>query len=610
MIFSSRLKVGTALCLLITSVASAKPGPATQPVPATQSDDSPEAVTAHVLELVRAQHSANGFEGINARQTLDMMGPEAAPAVDGLIKLLDDPKYQGYAAEELGRIGEGAHNAVTPLIHQAKSADGNWNSWVIDALGGIGTDANRCVPLFIEALQKGDHSTQEAAARALVEFGNASKPALPALIQALHSDDERVRDQSCEAIAGQGHDAVQALPVLKEMVKGLNEHSRETQSIADALAAMGKPGLPTLLEMLNSKDENIRGPVYKDLAKLQGDAAPAVPRLIELLKQSDERRFVIRALRCIGTNAMTAVPALMAIAKDSKDDAHESAAHALVAIDPVAAQKAGIKDPDTVYMACINQDPRYYRSRELGMISFGEPMNCVVVWINGDPVDFYTGGGTIMTSLNRYLKPGKNELTFSQPHKMPVFVGVFRAIAGDVEPIGIEAFRGPASAQLAPPLQFDVDRLSPMTARESLQGLSHDTIQREVHQQLGELITLMNAHDGKKAADLLFAGERALSSGDDRTDIDGRADEIVKALSNPGIAAILSEHPIQLLFGKTVVRAYIQLPVSQKEPAPIIRIKQGGKTGGFASILFIAVHGKLVIWEIPGGLGLSISSGK
>jgi len=567
-------------------------------------------VTAHVLELVRAQRGENMLDRMHAEQVLDAMGPDATPAVDALIKLLDDPKLHSDAALELGRIGENARKAVTPLIKHAKTWDGKWNSWAIEGLGGISSDADRCVPLFIEALQKGDGFTQAAAARGLVGFGTASRPAIPAIIAALHSGDDELRDLCCQAIAEQGHDAVQALPVLKEIAKRLNEHSHETESVAGALAAMGKRGLPTLLEMLNSKDVHIRAPVYQNLAKLKGDAAPAVPRLIELLKEKDERRAAIGTLRCIGTNAKEAVPVLMAIAKDSKDDAHESAAHAVVLIDPVAAQKAGIKDPDTVYMACINEDPRYYRSRELGMISSGEPMNCVVVWINGDPVDFYTGGGTIMMSLNRHLKPGKNELTFSQPHKMPVFVGVFRAIAGDVEPVGIEAFRGPASAQLAPPLQFDVDRLSPMTTRESLQGLSHDTIQREVHQQLSDLITLINAHDGKKAADLLFAGERALSSADDRTDIDGRADEIVKALSNPGIAATLSEQPIQLLFRKTVVRAYVQLPVSQKEPAPIVQIKQGGKTGGFASILFIAVHGKLVIWEIPGGLGLSISSGK
>lgn len=355
--------------MLVSSVASAQPGPATKPAPATQYDDSPEAVTAHVLELVRAQQSDKFFDRMHAEQVLDAMGPDATPAVDALIKLLDDPKLHSDAAFELGRIGENARNAVTPLINHAKAGKGKWNSWAIEGLGGISSDADRCVPLFIEALQQGDGATQTAAARGLVEFGTASKPAIPAIIEALHSGDDELRALCCQAIAEQGPDAVQALPVIKEMVKGLNEHSREAESIADALAAMGKPGLPTLLEMLNSKDVHIRGPVYQNLAKLKGDAAPAVPRLMELLKEKDERRAAMGTLRCIGNGAKAAVPALMAIAKDSKDDAHESAAHALVAIDPIASEKAGIKDPDTVYMACINQDPRYYRSRELGMIT-------------------------------------------------------------------------------------------------------------------------------------------------------------------------------------------------------------------------------------------------
>lgn len=85
----------------------------------------------------------------------------------------------------------------------------------------------------------------------------------------------------------------------------------------DALARIGQPALPQLVEALHSQDPNLRRQAAWAIARIGPDAQNAVPDLIAALKDPDAtvRRNAVRALGQIGSPAGKAVPQLIDIAK-------------------------------------------------------------------------------------------------------------------------------------------------------------------------------------------------------------------------------------------------------------------------------------------------------
>jgi HEAT repeat protein len=87
----------------------------------------------------------------------------------------------------------------------------------------------------------------------------------------------------------------------------------EQQLAADALARIGPPAVPMLVQSLRSSDREVRRRACEILMRMGPDAKEAVPELIGLLGDEDEelRRMAATALGRIGPDAGDAVPALM-----------------------------------------------------------------------------------------------------------------------------------------------------------------------------------------------------------------------------------------------------------------------------------------------------------
>jgi HEAT repeat protein len=145
------------------------------------------------------------------------------------------------------------------------------------------------------------------------------------------------------------------------------------KALEDAKEAMrhaGTNALPALLRMLRVKDSlpkaalvwfnkkqniinfRITSDVGWNLAGLQGfsllgtNAQSAVPALIAILNQNTSRQsqsYTIGALSCIGPSAKEAVPTLLRFANDPDPVMRSTAAIVIRQIDPEAAAKAGIK---------------------------------------------------------------------------------------------------------------------------------------------------------------------------------------------------------------------------------------------------------------------------
>jgi HEAT repeat protein len=93
------------------------------------------------------------------------------------------------------------------------------------------------------------------------------------------------------------------------------------ETAADALARIGDPAVPALIDTLHDPDQSIRAHAAQALARMGPKAAPAVPELILALDDPDRevRQGAARALGQIGPDAEEAVPALIKALKDPRN---------------------------------------------------------------------------------------------------------------------------------------------------------------------------------------------------------------------------------------------------------------------------------------------------
>ena len=93
------------------------------------------------------------------------------------------------------------------------------------------------------------------------------------------------------------------------------------ETAADALARIGEPALPALIDTLHDPDHSIRAHAARALARMGPTAAPAVPELIVALDDPDRevRQGAARALGQIGSDAEDAVSALIKALKDPRN---------------------------------------------------------------------------------------------------------------------------------------------------------------------------------------------------------------------------------------------------------------------------------------------------
>jgi hypothetical protein len=283
---------------------------------------------------------------------------------------------------------------------------------------------------LIKALD--DNDTCASAARALGDIGPASKAAVPALARKYQS--------KIDIFAA--------------------------QSIIYALQRIGEPALPTLADAY--KRGGSFGAAGQALKDLGAKAKAAVPTVVEGLesKQAPSRWEATSVLAHIGPEAKAAVPALLKAAKDKDGLVREGAAFALYRIDPEGARQAGISEPPTQYMAFINSQRTYFEEETLGFSSGGQLHGKVVLWVNGNPIKTFEGGGS-MFPLDQWLRPGKNELSVSGLRVGTVYVLVAKHQAMNFQGVvGKREFPGPGAKTPDVPLVFETENLPKPPRRE------------------------------------------------------------------------------------------------------------------------------------------------
>ncbi len=243
------------------------------------------------------------------------------PRVQAALELWrgDDPKIRIQALRKLGLMGPQAASAVPALVPGLSDRDPRLRKKTADVLRSIGPPARQAVSTLLAALNDPEADVRAASAWALQAIKPDAKAVMPTLVAHLHARPDRRCYVVVYAIAALGEPAV---PVLIDL---LRDDDPETRQVAGyALSGMGRAArssIPALLKALRLPDRRTREYVARALARV---GAEAVDPLTRALRDRDPkvRGGAAFALETLGTEARAAVAALVAALgdKDRPDD--------------------------------------------------------------------------------------------------------------------------------------------------------------------------------------------------------------------------------------------------------------------------------------------------
>ncbi|MGO8672507.1 MAG: HEAT repeat domain-containing protein [Capsulimonadaceae bacterium] len=184
---------------------------------------------AAVPALLRALNDTDPGVRSSAAEAVAQIGAPIS-TLPTFIRLLDDPAVQWSAVDALGSLGPRAAPAVPGLIRVLKVADSQQDIGTAriaaQAIGKIGPRAAPALDILLHVLEDGslddadvDRSVTDSAAVAIGRLGAAAAPAIPALVSALRSPDPNVRQNAAYALGCIGARAFHAIPALMRVLK-------------------------------------------------------------------------------------------------------------------------------------------------------------------------------------------------------------------------------------------------------------------------------------------------------------------------------------------------------------------------------------------------------
>ena len=252
---------------------------------------------------------------------------------------------------------------LAPLTKLLKDSDQRVRASAAGALGAVDPGA-AAVPVLIGALDDESADVRTPAAGSLGRLGEPAKVAVPRLIAALKDSAPQVRSSAADALGAIRSEAKAIVPALIHALKGPREpvawalHSNTPRaSAAWALGRLGsaaKTAVPDLVRILNDEDEYdfVRKSALKSLVEIDPEGEKTQASLIAALKDKKAEVQSTAAQLCagLGPKAKAAVPTLIALLTDDKDDedgyvgyVRFCAGQALKKIDHEAAKKAGVQ---------------------------------------------------------------------------------------------------------------------------------------------------------------------------------------------------------------------------------------------------------------------------
>ena len=309
-----------------------------------------------------------------AASTLKFYGPDAAPAVKSLAKLVgetDSPDFDicATAAETLGYIGPAAKDAVPALLNaflrdeidpndtSIKHGELGRRIAAIESVGYIGAELETAIPALVKMLPR--KSEGPPAIRALGNIGPPAKEAIPALLahrdfresggalagfgkaaisnirDDLHSGDANRQQRGLSAVWYLDPSAAEFLPDLKHALKSEDEAVRyNALGHVSCLGDKKKEAAAEIAKFLTDTNKNTRFRAASTLLEIDPENVIARDFMFKTLDDPDSRWRGTDHLAKLGPRAQAAIPALVRTLESGDWWERTSAAAALWRIDP------------------------------------------------------------------------------------------------------------------------------------------------------------------------------------------------------------------------------------------------------------------------------------
>jgi HEAT repeat protein/tRNA A-37 threonylcarbamoyl transferase component Bud32 len=243
-------------------------------VPGADGSRGPD-LQVEVQALIGALRDADPSARRRAAQALGECGPTAREAVGPLITALSDQDFwvsetaalalrkitgapdpaAGHRRQRSAEASAPTPPAVERLLKAIQDPASRWMAVV--ALGQMGPAAHEAIPALIEALEDAECAVRWDAAKALGKMGVVAARAVPALTAVLHEQDDAIARQHVVAALGAiGPAARTAVPALMGSLKEDGHHLEE--EAGEALVRIGAAAIPALIEAMKDDDPVVR----------------------------------------------------------------------------------------------------------------------------------------------------------------------------------------------------------------------------------------------------------------------------------------------------------------------------------------------------------------
>jgi HEAT repeat protein len=172
-------------------------------------------------------------------KAVGILGQTAAPAVDEVAAVLDEPGLTAEASIALGYMGP---SALDPLEEALDDDDPVVRREALRSIGKLKERAplegRLVLPVLVECMTDPDPGVRAVAATYLGIIHEGPTDAIPALIAGLKDADPEVRRASAAAIGSFGDDAAPALPALKKAAS--DQHDDVAREAGQAIVKLQK----------------------------------------------------------------------------------------------------------------------------------------------------------------------------------------------------------------------------------------------------------------------------------------------------------------------------------------------------------------------------------
>jgi HEAT repeat protein/lysophospholipase L1-like esterase len=280
-------------------------------------------------ELMRLLQDGDPFVRAGAAYALGGIGSAAAAAVPALIARLADPdeRVRWRAVDALGKIGPRV-DSVELLAVLVREAACPGRGLAAEQLGRVGSAARQAVPDLIEAVSDARPDVRWRAVWALGQIGPDAASAVPVLRTALGDADLRWR--VAEALGEIGLPAAAAVPDLVPLLEDPSSNVR--WRVATALGAIGaRRAAPSLAAAASDTAENVRLAAVSSLVELRAEPSLVEPVLRVALHDADARvrRQAVRGVARLDRISPAAWSGLEAATLDADESVREKAIQVL-----------------------------------------------------------------------------------------------------------------------------------------------------------------------------------------------------------------------------------------------------------------------------------------